>query len=46
MTSSYFAGVVSGTLLCAFYADKIGRAKVLKHSSLLAFLLLVWHSFV
>ncbi|CAD8192345.1 unnamed protein product [Paramecium pentaurelia] len=45
MTSSYFIGIVSGTLLCAFYADQIGRAKTLLYSSLLAFLLLLWHSF-
>ncbi|CAD8128532.1 unnamed protein product [Paramecium sonneborni] len=46
MTSSYFIGIVSGTLLCAFYADRIGRAKTLLYSSLFAFLLLLWHSLV
>lgn len=45
MTSSYFIGIVSGTLLCALFADRIGRAKTLIHSSLLAFILLLWHSF-
>ncbi|CAD8208345.1 unnamed protein product [Paramecium octaurelia] len=45
MTSLYFIGIVCGTLLCAFYADHIGRAKTLLYSSLLAFLLLLWHSF-
>jgi len=39
-------GIVFGTLLCAFFADKFGRSRTLQYSSLIAFLLLLWHSLV
>ena len=44
LASAYFIGIVSGTMSCAFFGDKIGRQKTLLYSGFFGFICMLWMS--